>query len=369
MQGSKCNPAFEPSAFATELIARKQRPTPSMKAVVSQNQQSRVQEVPRPSLQNGDLLLQVKACGVCFSDVHKIRFQQLDKPVILGHEIAGQVTEVAGDVSKFKVGDRVVVAHHVPCLRCHYCRHGNISMCPQFKKTNLDPGGFAEFVRVPATHVESVAFPIPAGLTENEASFMEPLGCSVRAVKRAGIQPSDVVVLVGLGSIGLLLMQLIRHTGAECIGIELDQKRREFAKGFGLNAAFAGSEPGFQEYLAKTTEGRGADGVLLTAGNPALVSTALTWLREGGTCTIFASLHPDSNVRLDWNQLYYRELNIVSSYSASPADLSEALELLGNGAVRVADLTRDTFSLEQFSDALAAIESRTIFKAIMTPNG
>ena len=241
-------------------------------------------------------------------------------------------------------------------------------MCPQFKKTNLDPGGFAEFVRVPATHVESVAFPIPDGLSDSEASFMEPLGCCVRAMNRAGIQRSDVIVLLGLGSIGLLFLQLIRHTGAECIGIDLDQERREFAQGFGLSAAFAGSEPGFQEYLATTTEGRGADGVLLTAGNPALVSTALTWLREGGTCTIFASLHPESNVRLDWNQLYYRELNIVSSYSASPGDLSDALELLGKRNVLVADLTRDTFSLDQFSDALAAIESRTILKAIVTPN-
>ncbi len=340
-----------------------------MRAVVSQDHQSRVEEVVRPALQTGDLLLRVKACGVCFSDVHKIRFQQLEKPVILGHEIAGEVVEVGKDVRKFKIGDRVVAAHHVPCLCCHFCRRGNISMCPQFRKTNLDPGGFAEFVRIPATHVENVAFPIPDSLTDEEASFMEPLGCCVRAVKRAGIQRSDVIVLVGLGSIGLLLMQLIRHAGAECIGIELDLKRREFARTLGLTAAFEGSEPEFQEYLANATEGRGADGVLLTAGNPALIPTALTWLREGGTCTIFASLHPDSVVRLDWNLLYYRELNIVSSYSASPADLSEALDLLGKGVVRVADLTKHTFPLEQFSEALAAIESRTILKAILTPNG
>ena len=289
--------------------------------------------------------------------------------MVLGHEVAGDVVEAGSDVTKFKIGDRVAVAHHVPCLRCHYCRRGNISMCPQFKKTNLDPGGFAEFVRVPAIHVESVAFPIPDGLSDSEASFMEPLGCCVRAVNRAGVQRSDVVVLVGLGSIGLLLLQLIRHAGAECIGIDLDQKRREFAREFGLSAAFAKPEPGFQEHLAKITEGRGADGVLLTAGNPTLISTALTWLREGGTCTVFASLHPESNVRLDWNQLYYRELNIVSSYSASPADLAEALELLGKEVVRVAGLTRNTFPLEQFSDALAAIESRAILKAIMTPHG
>lgn len=343
-----------------------------MRALVSQNHQSRVQEVPKPSLHHGDLLLQVNACGVCFSDVHKIRFQAFqatEKPAILGHEVAGRVVEIGSGVRKFQVGDRVVVAHHVPCLRCHYCRRGNISMCPQFKKTKLDPGGFAEFVRIPAEHVESVAFPIPTGLADNEASFMEPLGCCVRAVKRAGIQRSDVVVLVGLGSIGLLLMQLIRHAGAECIGIDLDIKRCQFAQALGLTAAFAGSEPDFREYLARATEGRGADGVLLTAGNPALVSNAFTWLRDGGTCNIFASLHPDSQVRLDWNQLYYRELNIVSSYSAAPADLADALKLLASGAVHVAALTEHTFPLERFSDALAAIESRTILKAIMTPNG
>jgi len=242
-------------------------------------------------------------------------------------------------------------------------------MCAQFKKTNLDPGGFAEFVRVPAEHVESVAFPIPDGLTENEASFMEPLGCCVRAVKRASLQASDVVVLVGLGSIGLLLLQLIRHAGAECIGLDFDPARRQSAETLGATATFAGSEPSFQESLAQATEGRGADAVVLTAGNPAMVPTTLSWLRDGGTCLVFASFHPESEVRLDWNQLYYREISIVTSYSASPADLGEALRLLATGSVRVAAMTEHTFPLETFSEALDAIESRTILKAIMTPNG
>src|SRR5262245_8573788 len=339
-----------------------------MKAVVSQNHQSRVEEVPKPTLRKGDVLLQVNACGVCFSDVHKIRFQKLDRPLTLGHEVVGKVIETGGDVTKFKIGDRVVVAHHVPCLQCHYCRHGNISMCSQFKKTNLDPGGFAEFVRVPALHVANVAFLVPPRLSDGEASFMEPLGCAVRAIKRAGVKRGDLVILVGLGSIGLLLFQLIRHIGAECVGIDLDRSRRELAKQFGLQASFAGSEAELTDYVAQETEGRGADGVLFTAGTPALVSTALTWLRGGGTCTIFASLHPDSNVHLDWNQLYYRELNIVSSYSAAPADLAEALDLLGKRIVRVDQLTHDTFPLERFSEALAAIESRAILKAIMIPH-
>ena len=339
-----------------------------VKALVSQNHQSRVEELPNPSLREGDLLLEVKACGVCFSDVHKIRFRQLNKPTVLGHEIAGEVVETGGNAG-FKVGDRLAVAHHVPCLRCHYCLNGNISMCRQFKATNLDPGGFAEFVRVPATHAKNVAFRIPPGVAEKEAAFMEPLGCCIRAVKRAGIQRSDIIILVGLGSIGILLFQLIHHAGAECIGIDLDPRRRQFAKGLGLRAAFAGTEPEFKDHLVKTTDRRGADGVLLTAGDPALIPTALTWLRDGGTCTIFASLHPESNVQLDWNQLYYRELNIVSSYSASPIDLKEGLELLGEGVVRVGNLTHNTFTLEQFDDAVSAIENRTILKAIMTPHG
>ncbi len=340
-----------------------------MKALVSQDHQTRVQEVPRPAPQAGDMLLKVTACGVCFSDVHKIRFQPLAEPVILGHEVAGEVIEIGSAVRKFHAGDRVVVAHHVPCLQCHYCRHGNISMCAQFKKSNLDPGGFAEFVRVPAEHVEHVAFPIPAQLSDNEASFMEPLACCLRAVKRAGLQLSDVVVLVGLGSIGLLMMQLIRHAGAECIGLDLDLERRRFAKSLGLDSVFAGPEPEFRAALAQATEGRGADAAILTAGTPSLVSQALSWLRNGGTCLVFASLHPDSEVRLDWNQLYYREINIITSYSSSPADLAEALGLLAGGSVRVAPLTDHVFPLERFPDALAAIESRVILKAIMKPHG
>jgi len=228
-----------------------------------------VMEVDTPEIGPDEVLVKVGANTICGTDVRIFRGEKtkgIPLPTILGHEVAGRVVE--SSAAKFKVGDRVVVAHHVPCGRCHYCCHGNISMCAEFKKTNLDPGGFAEFVRVPVEHVESVAFPIPDSLTDNEASFMEPLACCVRAVKRAGIQPSDVVVVVGLGSIGLLFMQLIRHAGGKCIGLDLDPARRELADSLRSTATFAGSEPDFEESLASMTNGRGADAVLLTAANP-----------------------------------------------------------------------------------------------------
>ncbi len=340
-----------------------------MKALVSKDRASRVLDVPQPILAEGDILLRVEACGVCFSDLHKLRFRALEAPTVLGHEVAGTVVETGGAVRRFAVGDRVVTAHHVPCLECHYCRGESFSMCRQFKSTNLDPGGFAELVRVPATHVESVAFRVPDQLSAGEASFMEPLGCCVRAVKRAGIKAGDVVVLVGLGSIGLLLMQLIRHLGAECIGLDLDPSRREFAGDLGLKASFAEAGSEFNESLARLSNRRGADAVILTAATPALARNSLTWLRDGGTCVAFASLHPDSEVALDWNELYYREINLVTTYSSAPADLAEALDLLASGAVRVSALTGNTYRLEQFEEAVAAIESRAILKAIITPHG
>ncbi len=144
--------------------------------------------------------------------------------------------------------------------------------------------------------------------------------------------------------------------------------RRPLAETLGAKATFASADEGtFREALDDATKGRGADAVFFTAGNPALVPTALSWLRGGGTCLAFASFHPESEVSLDWNQLYYREINLVTSYSAAPDDLGEALRLLADGSVRVAPMTGHTFPLERFPEALAAIEGRTILKAIMTP--
>src|SRR5262249_773181 len=157
--------------------------------------------LPVPQLGSGDILVKVNACGVCVSDLHKLRFRSLTKPTVLGHEISGVVERLGSEVKKFSEGDRVVLAHHVPCMTCHFCTRGSYSMCEQFKTSGLDPGGFSEFVRVPALHVEHVTFPIPAGLSDTEACWMEPLACCLRDIKRIRLQPGDTAVIVGLGSI------------------------------------------------------------------------------------------------------------------------------------------------------------------------
>ena len=324
-----------------------------------------VQDIACPAIGPGELLLKVQACGICFSDIHKIRFRKLDRPTVLGHEIAGLVVEARSE--RFQVGDRVVVAHHVPCLNCHFCRHGNFSMCAQFKFTQLDPGGFAEYIRVPALHAQQVAFRIPDTLSDSEASFMEPLGCCVRNVRRLNLQMHDVVVLVGLGSIGLLMMQVLQAIGVRCIGLELDAKRQQFARSLGLKEIFSAFDTTTRALLQQTP-GQGADAVILTAGRPALLPETLTWLRDGGTLNTFASFHPESEVQLDWNMLYYRELNVVTTYSSSPDDLAQALAMLADGRVKVQLLAQHRYRLEDFSQALAALDQRRILKGIVIPH-
>ncbi len=327
-----------------------------------------IQNIPEPTLEVGDILLRVNACGICVSDIHKIRYRTLAKPTVLGHEIAGVVARVAPGVTRFREGDRVVVAHHVPCLVCHFCQRGSFSMCEQFRQTQLDPGGFCEFVRVPATHVTSVAFPIPAGLSDHEACFMEPLGCCVRNVRRVGIKPGDTVVIVGLGSIGLFLGQLVQVNGGHVIGLDLDPARHALAKAHGFRAAFTAASPEFESQIKEITSGRGADVVMFTAGKPAMVSGALGWMRDGGTLNLFASFHPESQAPVDWNPFYYREISVVTSYSPSPVDLEEALRLLGEQKVKVSKLLAPSFTLERFDEALKALDARHIMKAIVTPH-
>jgi L-iditol 2-dehydrogenase len=178
-------------------------------AVAYTGEMIRIEEMPAPAPTTGELVVRVRACGLCGSDLAKMFQQRLSAPTVLGHEIAGEVVRVGAGVSAFQVGDRVVVAHHVPCFGCHYCRHGNHSMCRSFKQSHLVPGGFAEEVLVPAEHVKLTTLRLPEQLSFDTASFTEPLACCLRSMRRWNLQPADVILIVGLGPMGLLMAQLV----------------------------------------------------------------------------------------------------------------------------------------------------------------
>ncbi|HWC03198.1 MAG TPA: alcohol dehydrogenase catalytic domain-containing protein [Methylomirabilota bacterium] len=323
----------------------------------------RLETRPAPAIGAGELLLRVRGCGLCGSDLAKLR-GPAPRPAVLGHEVVGDVVAVGEPAGGFAPGERVVVAHHVPCGACHYCRRGSVSMCRAFKASNLDPGGFAEFVRVPAENVRHVTFRVPAGMPDAEASFTEPLGCCVRATRRAAIEAGDTVAVAGLGAMGCLLVQLARRRGARVLGVDPLPARRTLAEALGADAVAA--PEGVGAALAELSETRGADVVVLTAGAPSLVRAALRWARDGGSVHLFVG---DGEGPMPFGELYKRELTLTATYSSSPADLAEAFDLIRTGAIRVAELCSHRVPLERLTEAVGLMERREALKVFVEVGG
>jgi L-iditol 2-dehydrogenase len=332
----------------------------AMKAVVYYRYDDiRIEEVAQPRIGRGELLVRVAGCGLCGSDLLKMQ-QRAVPPVALGHELAGVVVEVGAGVSQFCVGQRVVVAHHAPCGECHYCRHGNVSMCPAFKASNIDPCGLAEYIRVPAANVARVTLAVPDHLSNEEAAFTEPLGCVVRAVRRSHLLPGDTAVVFGLGTMGLLLLQTIGAFGARAVGVDLIPERLALAERYGGMAIAAGTAD-LAARVRDLTAGRGADVVLLTAGGASVFAQAVDLLRPGGMVNIFASA-PGTLATLDLDAIYHRELVVQATYSSSPEDLRTALDLLATGKVRVDGLVTHRLPLDRFHEGVELFRTHRALK-------
>jgi len=325
---------------------------------------------PDPSAGPGELVLRVRGCGLCGSDIAKIQEGRVVPPAVLGHEVVGEVAAVGVGVTQFGMGDRVVVAHHVPCFSCHYCRRGSPTMCRSFKEGNLDPGGFAEFLRVPAPNVRHATFKVPPSVSDEVASWCEPLACCLRAVNRArthasgaGIRPGDTALVVGLGSIGCLLVQLLARAGVRVLASEPLVERSALGKRFGAETV---SEPKLlAEAVGEATNGRGVDLVLMTAGGAEVLASLAPLVRDGGAFHYFAG-GPGDVLPLPLKALYHRELTLTATYSASPAELGEAFELLVQGEIRVESLVTHRLPLSQLAEAVKLVLSREALKVFLT---
>ena len=320
-------------------------------------------EWPQPSIGPGELLVKVRGCGLCGSDIAKIVDPTTRAPAVFGHEVVGDVADAGEGVAGFAQGHRVVVAHHVPCGTCHYCRRGSESMCRDFKRSNLDPGGFAEYVRVPAANVRSATFRVPDHVSDEEATFVEPLACCLRAVERARVEPGDTVLVVGLGSIGCLFVQLLRRAGATVIGIDQDAARSALARSFGIDTTDATEGVALARRLS---EGRGADHVVVTGGGAAVLPWAAEALRDGGAVHYFAG-GDGSALPLALTTLYHRELTITATYSSSPATLSRAFWLIAAGKVDVAGLISHRLPLARLAEGVELMRRREALKVYVTP--
>ncbi|GHO43402.1 alcohol dehydrogenase catalytic domain-containing protein [Ktedonospora formicarum] len=339
-----------------------------MKAVIYHSYNHiQVEQVPVPAINEHELLVRVHGCGLCGSDILKIT-RKAPPPVVLGHELTGSIVALGKAVRGFQEGQRVVVAHHVPCGNCHYCLRGNVSMCAAFKASNIDPCGLAEYIRVPAPHVQHTTLLLPETLSAEEGSFTEPLACCVRAVRRTPLHDGDCIVVVGLGSIGLLMLQavkaLARRSGLslQVYGIDILPERLDRALALGADkvAHAPTAIEGLHDLLREYTEGRGADAAILTVPGALPFQQALTGLRAGGTLNVFAAHTGD--IPFNPETLYQRELSLISTYSSSPEDLRIALDLLNTREVRVADLISHHLPLERFQEGVQHMRQRSALK-------
>lgn len=294
-------------------------------------------------------IVKVLGCGLCGSDIVKFREHISKEGTVLGHEIVAEIVEINSD-TKFKTGEKIVTSHHIPCGTCDYCRHGNVSMCKHFKSTNIRPGGFSEYVYLSEEHLQNVAHPMPENLSEIEASFYEPLGCCVRAVKRAKLMDGSKVLVVGLGSIGILMSQALKAYGMNVMGCDLIQDRIERLQNLGIDAVDSRDLEQTEVF----------DAVFMTSGADKAIDVALKTIKSGGTILVFSST--PHNTGYPNNEIYYRELTVLGSYSPAPVDLKDSLELLRTGKVNVKDLST-IYSLDDIQKAFDDTIANRIMKA------
>jgi L-iditol 2-dehydrogenase len=322
----------------------------------------RIEQLERPKPGPGEVLVEMRACGICGSDLLDWYIERR-APVVLGHEPVGVVVETGTPIDGPlpELGTRVFAHHHVPCQCCELCRRGHETLCETFKHTRIHPGGFSEYILVPATNVALDVLEVPDTVSDSAATAIEPLACAVRGQLRAGVSSATRLLVVGGGQIGLLNAQAALAAGAAVAVAEPLPARRELASRVGARAV----EPD----AAAVIDALGAPPTvaLLCTGADAAWALALTAIDAGGTVQLFAPASPRATRSFDANDLFFREIQIQASYSAGPSDTRSALELITSGAVRPEELVTHRFPLEETAQALDAARRREAIKAIVTP--
>ncbi|MCD6359481.1 MAG: zinc-dependent dehydrogenase [Armatimonadetes bacterium] len=330
------------------------------------NHDVRVEEMPRPEPGPGEVLMRVRASGICGSDI--MEWYRIKRaPLVLGHEVTGDVAQVGEGVEKFAIGDRVWATHHVPCNTCHYCLTGHHTACETLHTTSFHPGGFAEYVLVPALQVDRGMMLLPDEVSYEDGSFIEPLGTVVRGQRRAGVGPGDSVLVLGCGIAGLLHIKLAAALGAgRIMATDINGFRMDAARRFGADAVCDAREdvPGF----VREVNGRPADRVIICAGALSAAEQALQCVDRGGVVLFFAVPRPGETLAVDFNPFWRNDVTFASSYGSAPVDSAEALELIRSRRVVVSDMITHRLPLDEIQEGFRlAAEGAECLKVIIEP--
>ena len=328
-------------------------------AVYYSNDNVTLQDVPVPEIDEGGILVKTKACGICMADTMEW-YQKPKAPVILGHEATG-IVEKAGQKTKgFSVGDRVFVHHHVPCMTCEHCHRQNYTLCHTFKKTNYDPGGFCEYFAVSPLHLMDTLI-LPDSVSFEGGTLIEPLACAVHAVRINDAKPHDRVVIVGAGSIGIMLALVLKAYGVRnVVFFEIDEWRAQKAHAITGNTVLipkntAGENEKAYRELVKADR---ANKVFVVAKDIKAMELGLEITADGGTALLFATPRDDEYLPFNVCKAFFKQLTVRLSYSADHLDTREALALISNGKVNAESLITHKFSLEEVSKGIKQTEGR-----------
>jgi len=338
-----------------------------MKAAVYYAQRDiRLEVVSTPEIDDDEILVEMKACGICGSDLMDW-YLKSRAPLVLGHEPSGVVAKKGSKVDSVEVGDHVFVHHHVACLTCHYCLHGDYTLCRKFHETNIKPGGFAEYFKVPASNVQIDTLKIPDNLSFEDATFIEPVGCCLRAMKKCDIQIGDSVAIIGAGATGLIHSALSKIYGAgTTIVSDLIDFRLKTASKFGADIIVNPKNQDLSQVVMKETDGRGVDLAVVTAPSVEAYKAGLGVCRKGGKLCVFAPTNPETYLQLSPKDLFFSEIQIIPSYSTSHLETRTALQLLSSGKIAVEELVTHRFKLAQAAEAFStALESKESLRVLI----
>jgi L-iditol 2-dehydrogenase len=331
------------------------------------NKDVRIEEMEIPRIAPDEVLVKIMASGICGSDV--LEWYRVPKaPLVLGHEIAGDIVEVGMDVQGWNQGDRVFASHHVPCNMCRYCLADHHSVCDTLKSTNFDPGGFSEYVRVPGINVRNGLYALPQSMTYEEAVFIEPLACVYRGQHNAGWKPGRRVLVIGSGIAGLMHVLLARLAGAsQIIAVDVNSSRLEAALKLGADAALPAGDD-LIDRLKEANDGLLAELVIVCTGAQKALDQAFYAVDRGGAILFFAPADPEARVEVPFNHVWWQELKITSSYAGSPRDIRAAIELISSGRINVKDMITHRLPLAKTAEGFSLVqEAGRSIKVVIEP--